>query len=334
MATIQWRRHKTKRGVTVTATLQWSDDSGRHRESLGDVTKEQAETALAVKEAELRTGQQIYSVAPLFGEIAETYLEWRASEFPDSQFRVEQIVRDHLIPNFQYMAGDQIQPLQAERYKADALKERSEGSVAKEIRTLKAILNRSVRWGLIRYNPLDAVEPPRVRHSRPVHWYEMGELREIYLAAGNRAPVWQFMANTGLRRGEAQHLRREHDKGDRVAILSEPGARTKSRKWREVPLSVNGRAALDALLAASDGDFILPRMNPSSLSRAFAQDKPDHLGGSLHSLRHTFGTLQALKGTPIRVLKELMGHATIKTTERYMHVAQSHLADAIDGFSI
>ena len=42
---------------------------------------------------------------------------------------------------------------------------------------------------------------------------------------------------------EAQNLKLEHDLGESLLIESTPEARTKSRKWREVPLSVNGRAA-------------------------------------------------------------------------------------------
>jgi site-specific recombinase XerD len=38
-----------------------------------------------------------------------------------------------------------------------------------------------------------------------------------------------------------------------------------------------------------------------------------------HSLRHTFGTELARSGTPIHVIKKLMGHRSIETTLRYMH---------------
>lgn len=102
---------------------------------------------------------------------------------------------------------------------------------------------------------------------------------------------------------------------------------------REVPLSINGREALDTLIERTRTDYILPVMTPHSLSRAFSQDKGS-VDGSLHSLRHTFGSHLAIKGTPVRVIQELMGHASIRTTEKYLQVAQTHLCQAIDGFSI
>lgn len=334
MATIQWRKHRRKDGtVTRTATLNWVEGGIRCRKSLGAITQDEAKTALSVKDAELRTGKVIYSVAPLFSDLVEVYLDWRETEYPDSQFRVEQLVRQHLLSAFRYTQIDQIKPLQVEKYKQDRLAMVSEETVSKEIRQLKAMLNKATEWQLIDFSPIRFVRPPQVRTSKPIHWYRMEELLQLYRQAGPRQPIWQLFANTGMRRGEGLNLRREHDKGESIIIQSTPGARTKSRKWREVPLSPNARSALDALLEASPTEFVLPRMQPANLSHAFEDDRRD-LPGSLHSLRHTFGTLLAVKGVKIMELKELMGHASIKTTEKYLHVAQDHLREAISGFNV
>lgn len=49
-----------------------------------------------------------------------------------------------------------------------------------------------------------------------------------------------------------------------------------------------------------------------------------------HSLRHTFGTELAARGVPVPVIKELMGHASITTTMRYVTVTGAQLDDAIE----
>ena len=337
MATIEWRKHKRKTGkVSKSAYLNWSDpETGKQcRVSLGKVSNSEAEDYRLAKELELRTGARLLSYAPLFGEIAEEYLAWRKSEFPDSQFRIEQIVRQHLIPVFQLFALDSINPRQVEKYKANRLQLVSEASVAKEVQTLKAMLTKAVEWQLIDFSPIQIVSPPKIRTSRPIHWYSMEELQTLYSQSpASHKDIWRLMANTGIRRSEALYLKIEHDKGESIVIESTTEARTKSLKWREVPLSVNAREALDALVADSRTEYVLPVMIPNSLTRAFKRDK-GNLDGSLHSLRHTFGSHLAVKGTPVRVLQELMGHASIQTTEKYLHVAQDHLSKAIEGFSI
>ena len=49
-----------------------------------------------------------------------------------------------------------------------------------------------------------------------------------------------------------------------------------------------------------------------------------------HTLRHTFASHLAMRGVPLPVIKELMGHDTITTTMRYAHVAPSTLRAAIE----
>lgn len=308
--------------------LNWSENGVQERKSLGAVSAHDAEVARKTKEYELATGRRVFVASAGFDEHLERYLTWHRSEYPDSHFRVQQIAEQHL-GDFIGKALSQITTGDVERWKVSRLAQVKRGTVAKEVRTLKAILAKAVEWEEIERSPADKVEQPRNLDDEPIHWYSKAELAKLYRR--RHGLTWKLIANTGLRRTEARQLKlsRVDLAGGHIDVVSASEARTKSGKWRRIPLSDAGKEAAEALIAqhGSTG-YVLPRITGPSLSRAFLADcKALGIDGSLHSLRHSYGAHLVMAGVPLRTLQVLMGHASFKTTERYAHLGADHLRD-------
>jgi len=166
------------------------------------------------------------------------------------------------------------------------------------------------------------VRPPQQLDSRPPRWYSHEELAAIYAESDTRVPWWRFFGNTGLRRSEALALIWDRVLADRVRIISSRESRTRSRRWRDVPLSPGAQGSLETLRRSAVSERVLPGLRPHNLTRAFRLDAARAgPGGRLHDLRHTFCSHLVMGGVPLRTVQVLAGHASITPTGRYARLA-------------
>lgn len=308
--------------------LQWSDALGQHKRVIGRIgvlPEKEAAKILRAKQYELDTGRAVLvgrQITPFFDDFVLEYLEWHRREYPSSHYRVRQIVDDHLLDAFRDKRLAEIVPEDVEKWKQDRGREVRGASVVKELRTLKAIVNKAVEWKRLAESPLVHVDAPRILDSKPLRFYtevEVGKLLETPNAA-----IWRLYVNTGMRRMEGLILRREWVRPGALQILSTAEDRTKSGKWREIPLSAGAEQALSEL-KGEDG-YVLPRMRPESLSRCAIRDaKRAGLDGGIHTLRHTYISHLVMRGVPLRTVQVLAGHSHVHVTEGYAHLTPDHL---------
>lgn len=313
--------------------LDWRENGKRKRRSLGPIPEYEAKTILFAKQYELRTGKKLLPTGLVLSNFASEYLSWYAVEFPDSYYRIDQIVNQHLIPYFGFQSLDQITRREAEQYRHDRIKTgMKRATINKEITVLKALINKALDWEYIQTNPLQRLKNLQEFDSKPPRFYAREELDRLYQFSPYHWWWWRFMVNTGLRRTEALQVQPKRDiSRDAIRIISSDAERTKSAKWREVPLGESALLALDRFNNKGE-KYLFPRVNPRSMTRAFekcaTRAEIDPVG-SLHSLRHSFCSHLVMNGTPLRVVQALAGHANYKTTERYAHLDPGFVRDNV-----
>jgi integrase/recombinase XerC len=163
---------------------------------------------------------------------------------------------------------------------------------------------------------------------------------ERAVALRDRA-VLELLYGSGLRVGEVAGLSRAQVDLDRGRVL----VRGKGDKEREVPMSDHAIDALDAYLSAGrptmEGEdrtsmFFNRRGKPFS-GRDIRAMVEQYAGRLLpgrrvtpHTLRHSFATHLLEGGADIRAVQELLGHASVATTQRYTHVSRTRLFQAYE----
>lgn len=120
----------------------------------------------------------------------------------------------------------------------------------------------------------------------------------------------------------------------RADWLGEVGS-TKGNRLRHLPLT---NRLVDALRAQRhlrservlcfDNGLAITRDSVIKMVRA-VERRAGVIELGVHALRHTFCSHLAMKGAPARAIQELAGHASILTTQRYMHLSPGATEDAI-----
>jgi integrase len=307
--------------------LNWREGGTQYRRSLGKIERRQAEALRAEKAAEL-AGLIVPRSGRTVGMILDDYLAWSRVARPAS-FKGTNAALRPLITGFGDYPAETVDVAALELWAARSTS--AAATVVKSIKMARAAYRRGQRLGHVGGNPFAKVALPKVITSRAPPYYRVPQLEA--LCGLSRGPLWRFMANTGLRRSEMWKARRDDVRDGKLYVESTPTGRTKSGRWRWVPLN---QLATDAL--ASLGDDRLVVAHKDTLGDWFKADARSlGLPGSLHWLRHTFCTYLAQAGVSLHEIKDLAGHSSITVTEQYAH----HCPDArmaavakLDGFAM
>ena len=330
-----------KRGKTY--WIKWYEDGKAKYESLKTQEKKNALVAKAAKELELRTGAPVAQSNCTVAEFAEQYLMWHLGEYPWAEKEMSYYFENIVIPEFGKMRLASINPQKIELWKHKRLgsighvskRPISRATVNNELKKLKALINKAVDWGIIPRNTIKSVKTLQRLDARPRSFFTAEQLEAIYLADEVNAAMWQLLANTGMRVGEAMSLKWEDVNDVRIRVVSSKEYRTKTRQWRDIPISPGAATALKQLRLKTNYEFVLPSMCRMTMRTRFGKAcKKANIVGTPHELRHTFISHLVMQGVPIRTVQVLAGHKTIAVTEQYAHLAPSHMADMVANLSL
>jgi integrase len=229
--------------------------------------------------------------------------------------------------------------VEIEKWRVEALKTHKAASINRELTAFRAALNWGFKRGLYDTHPLARLERLQERDSQPKVRFLTPDERERLMAALESCEEYFrkmviISLNTGIRRGALFSLLWSDVDLDK-RILTLRGEDAKSGKQNYVPINKAAFSALKAWRGASRGDLVFP--SPKTGNKL---DNCRHSWVSLmkaanikdfrwHDMRHDFASQLVMKGIDLNTVRELMGHADLKMTLRYAHLAPEMKAKAV-----
>ncbi len=221
-------------------------------------------------------------------------------------------------------------------------------SIARKLSAIRSFFKYLNREGILAGNPARLVSTPR-REKRLPAVLTADDAQRLMEAPGttrhdggdtifrDRA-VLETLYSTGIRASELTGMNREDiDRHDRLVRI-----RGKGRKERVVPIGQKALDVVDAYLSSRRNSvdpaavFTGPsgkRLTARTVQRILENYRKS-LGlaqkASPHTLRHSFATHLLESGADLRAIQELLGHASLSTTQRYTHLNLDSLMETYD----
>jgi integrase len=242
----------------------------------------------------------------------------------------------NLKPFFGKFKLNDISPRHIEKYRAERLEAGvTKTTVNRELALMKKMFNLAIDWELTNSNPVKKIKffsEKDNQKERILTKKEEDTLLKIcpeYLRS-----ILIVALHTGMRKSEILNLRWSQVDLKKKLIKVE---NTKSGKSRFININSELSCLLPSLKKKNkEREFVFT--NPVTgkpfvdLKRAFktACEEAGISGLRFHDLRHTFASRLVENGVDLITVKDLLGHSTVKMTERYTHPNQNLKKDAVE----
>lgn len=255
-----------------------------------------------------------------------------------------QYARKKLLDYFADTKWRVLNDAKVQRYKQHRLKvdEVSKGTINKELVMLSAAANYVIQYEEIPlHNPVAGKKFKEIK--KQYYWLSEDEAKNLIKAASSEPKAEHLQdyiiisLSTGMRSGEVLGLQLDHiDLNKSIIYLPT----TKSEQPHEIPITDSVLAAIERRLKFIKKHLIFTKWlfchengnQIKSVKRSFktacrragipiTDQKKGIQGFRMHDQRHTTASWLVSKGVPLYKVQDLLNHASIKTTERYAHLA-------------
>jgi len=191
-----------------------------------------------------------------------------------------------------------------------------------ELRALKAMINRAIKWKYLPYFETSDIEYLVVEDK--ITFLEDDEIKKLLAASeGLFRNILLVGLYAGMRLGEVLNLEWDNldFKSNFIKIMSKKTWKTKTGKTRIVPMHPNIRKALEPMkqqrgyvFKTSNGNKLIITDVAHRFKRLVKKAGIKYC--TYHTLRHTFATHLLRKGVDIYRVSKLLGHSSVKVTEK------------------
>ena len=270
-----------------------------------------------------------------FSQFVEMYIENYAKvnkrSWKDDQYRLHK---------FETFFGNvylkEITGLEIEKFKLSKQKDGTKKStVNRYLAILKRLYNVAIEWGYANENPVRHVKLYPENDNLMERILTPEEEDCLFEAASEHLrPILVVALNTGMRRGEILNLHwHQIDLYSREIRVE----KTKSGKSRVVDInSVLFEEFRRLKNERQNSPYVFPNPNTGEpykkLQTSFtgACRRAGIVGLRMHDLRHTFASRLVERGVDLIRVKELLGHSTVRITERYTHSNKDGRKQAVE----
>lgn len=327
------------KGIYLRGTTYWmrfTVNGTRVFESAETSDRKTAELILKKRQLEIHEGKYFGKIKEVRISLKEAIQEYltltkeHKSSWTDDKAMLERFseflgIQTHL---------QDIDRLAIEKFRTHLLADGlSKARVNRYLANIKAFFNRMIEWGKTKTNPVRGFK--FFHEDMRNRYLEVGQIQFLLDECSERLrPIVKVALLTGLRKGDILDLKwNQIDIENRKLWIQQK----KTEKPLIVHMSETLVDVLRAVEAHSDCPYVFHE-NGKHLGR-FGWVRTDFMKAvkasgltdfRFHDLRHTFATQQRFLGRDIALIKELMGHRSIRMTMRYSHVNPLELKEAND----